>query len=292
MAKFLSADDDDEVVEKNKNLLLELMYVVQSVIFLSEAFSSQKKKDHSKPAQPAAAPAVSSPSNAASTAPSTTTSAPSAAAAPATVASPEKESSVASEGSGSGAMRRASTQTTTAAGGGGGRRASTVSTADVFSPLELEVMGKENVFNTFLAVHITQGDMMPKRPDETKLHISYQVCHCYCDFIDVVTCCLICSFVFQTVLRVLPFDDFNMPGKSDLDGEAYNALLAFLRPVKVSKTFDSYRNLKENLEKAGVYFSESPSNPAGALVVDAPFPKTYAKSVMGFVLNEAQVAQR
>ena len=64
------------------------------------------------------------------------------------------------------ATRRASTM---------GRRASTSSTADVFSALELEIMGKENVFNTFLAVHVIQGEMMPKRPDETKLHVSYQV---------------------------------------------------------------------------------------------------------------------
>ena len=83
-----------------------------------------------------------------------------------------------------------------------------------------------------------------------------------------------------------------MPGKSDVDADTYTVMLAFLRPIRVSKTFDSYRSLKENLEKAGVYFSEASTNPPNCLVVDAPFPKTFAKSVMGFTLSEAQVAQR
>ena len=107
----------------------------------------------------------------------------------------------------------------------------------------------------------------------------------------------------QTTIRILPLSAVVGTGKiarvSDYDEDAYNRIM--LNPmgnsVFVCKAFDAYRTLKSTLEDFGVYcadkdaLAKAASDP-DAICVDAVFPKTYAKSTVGFGLSETELRDR
>ncbi len=93
------------------------------------------------------------------------------------------------------------------------------------------------------------------------------------------------------ILEIYEVMDFD---KTELDIDAY-ARYSNMQPKAVNKVFDAYRSLKTALQDVHVYSkdtqSEANKDPR-AVVVDAPFPKTYPKSKLGIGLTESQLQLR
>lgn len=155
------------------------------------------------------------------------------------------------------------------------------------TPAELVSMSAEVAFTPYLAVRVTSGEMIPKKPDETKLHKSYEVC---CGAVIVV---MFDKFftTAQTSIRILPFEE--LADRAALDYESYRPLQAVPR-VRVLLTFSAYIFLKENLEGLKVFSRDTPgaSSSDKVAVIDAPFPRNYAKSSMGMHLSDSEYAHR
>jgi hypothetical protein len=136
---------------------------------------------------------------------------------------------------------------------------------------ELEDLGRETTVNCFLAVAVSMGAMLPKKESEGKSHHS-----------------------FETVIRILEIYEVVDCDKTELDAEAYGRYSA-MQPKAINKVFDGYRSLKTSLQDVHVYSrdtqSEANRDPR-AVVVDAPFPKTYPKSKLGIGLTDAQLQLR
>lgn len=95
----------------------------------------------------------------------------------------------------------------------------------------------------------------------------------------------------QTTLRILPYEE--LADREELDYESYRPLLAIPR-VRVMLTFSAYAELKDTLERLLVFSRETPGATCAdtAAVIQAPFPRNYAKSSMGLHLSDAEFAQR
>jgi hypothetical protein len=83
-----------------------------------------------------------------------------------------------------------------------------------------------------------------------------------------------------------------------IDPAAYEAQVKATR-LSVAVAFDSYRELKNDLERVHVFSSDNPADSSAArqngfkvIVIDAPFPPTLAKSSVGIALTEMEQFQR
>eukprot|EP01031_Cornospumella_fuschlensis_P027566 gene27566-33292_t len=154
---------------------------------------------------------------------------------------------------------------------------STITTTQ-YTGAELAEYSKENVLAPCLAVSVMRGDMMPKEDGESKLHHSY-----------------------ETIVRILPWEETSFPDKDALDGEAY-AAHAKLPPIAVQRPFDGYRTLKLQLEELGLFtkdaaqaalkFNEDHSKRRHAISLVASFPRTLRRSSLGIGLTDAQLQIR
>lgn len=147
-----------------------------------------------------------------------------------------------------------------------------------YTGAELEEYAKETSLPPCLAVSVMRGEMIPKREGEARLHHSY-----------------------ETILRVLPFDETTFPNKENIDQDAYQQVAA-IPPVSVTSVFDGYRQLKESLEECAVFskdnngkarqYNESDTARRHAIVINANFAKTLRRSSLGIGLTESQLQLR
>lgn len=159
---------------------------------------------------------------------------------------------------------------------------SVYSEAPMLSGAEMEEYSKESFVNSFLAVSVLRGDMIPKTDGDTKLHHSY-----------------------ETIIRVLPFRDVVLDAavvRDEVDVALYDARVATIPPISIMKVFDGYRTLMLDLEAMGVFpkdhahkaqaYDEDDSTRRRSIVIDAPFPKTFRRSSLGINLSEQQLQMR
>lgn len=152
----------------------------------------------------------------------------------------------------------------------------------MLSGAEMEEYSKESIVNSFLAVSVLRGDMIPKADGDSKLHHSY-----------------------ETIIRVLPFRDVVLDAavvRDEIDVAVYDARVATIPPISIMKVFDGYRTLMLDLESMGVFpkdhahkaqaYDEDDSTRRRAIVIDAPFPKTFRRSSLGINLSEQQLQMR
>lgn len=154
----------------------------------------------------------------------------------------------------------------------------------MLSGAEMEEYSKEAIVASFLAVSVLRGDMIPKSPEDTKTHHSY-----------------------ETIIRVLPWQDVILNDGSLLkedvhDIEAYTTKINGIPAISVAKVFDGYRTLMTDLEALGVFprdhahkaeaFNDDDFTRRRAIVIDAAFPKTFRRSSLGFSLTEQQLQMR
>lgn len=159
---------------------------------------------------------------------------------------------------------------------------SVYSEAPMLSGAEMEEYSKESFVNSFLAVSVLRGDMIPKTDGDSKLHHSY-----------------------ETIIRVLPFRDVVLDAavvRDEVDVAVYDARVATIPPISIMKVFDGYRTLMLDLEAMGVFpkdhahkaqaYDDDDSTRRRSIVIDAPFPKTFRRSSLGINLSEQQLQMR
>lgn len=98
----------------------------------------------------------------------------------------------------------------------------------------------------------------------------------------------------QTQLRILDIYEVTTVDKTELDAALY-ARYSGMAAKSTNKVFDGYRSLKAALQESHVYSRDTAgeaSRDPRAVVIDAPFPKTYSKSKLGIGLNESELQQR
>eukprot|EP01032_Pedospumella_encystans_P008724 gene8724-10322_t len=143
---------------------------------------------------------------------------------------------------------------------------------------DVKSFARETVVGGFLGVTVKKGSQLVRKKDDSKLHHSY-----------------------ETFMRLLPLPEVvytQGKGKAEIDPDVYAEQVANTQ-LKVVLAFDSYRELKNDLERVHVYSSDNPTDSSVArqngykvIVIDAPFPPTLKKSALGVSLTEAQVEQR
>lgn len=159
---------------------------------------------------------------------------------------------------------------------------SVYSEAPMLSGAEMEEYSKESIVNSFLAVSVLRGDMIPKADGDSKLHHSY-----------------------ETIIRVLPFRDVVLDAaivRDEVDVAVYENRVATIPPISIMKVFDGYRTLMLDLESMGVFpkdhahkaqaYDEDDSTRRRSIVIDAPFPKTFRRSSLGISLSDQQLQMR
>lgn len=159
---------------------------------------------------------------------------------------------------------------------------SVYSEAPMLSGAEMEEYSKESVVSSYLAVSVLRGDMIPKSDGDSKLHHSY-----------------------ETIIRILPFSEVILDAsivRDEVDVAIYNSRIATMPPISIMKVFDAYRTLMLDLESMGVFpkdhaqkaqaFDEDDSTRRRSIVLDAPFPKTFRRSSLGFGLTDSQLQMR
>lgn len=158
---------------------------------------------------------------------------------------------------------------------------SVYSEAPMLSGAEMEEYSKESLIQSCLAVSVLRGDMIPKSENDSKLHHSY-----------------------ETIIRLVPFTDLLLYdiSKDELDATQYEEKIANIPPISVMKVFDGYRSLMLDLEGLGVFpkdhsykaqdYDEDDATRRRAIVIEAPFPKTFRRSSIGFSLTEQQLQMR
>jgi hypothetical protein len=144
---------------------------------------------------------------------------------------------------------------------------------------EMEEYSKENLITPYLAISILRGEMIPKSKEDTKLHHSY-----------------------ETILRLLPYEEVMIDNKEEVDREQYISLFSTISPITISKVFDGYRTLLQELETCGIFskdhttkaqqYNEDEFTRRRAIIIDAAFPKTFRRSSLGMSLTEQQLQMR
>lgn len=161
--------------------------------------------------------------------------------------------------------------------------AAPIASASTMTASKLLEFAKETIIYSFLGVRVTMGEMVSKKNNSKnnrdKRHPGY-----------------------ETLIRILPFQEVVYPEKQKIDEEAYQQMQSgssssnnSASVLSVTQAFASYRALKNELESQGVYCHRSgvrPSEYKSVVVLDAVFPKTYRRSSFGVKLTERQLQTR
>ena len=102
----------------------------------------------------------------------------------------------------------------------------------------------------------------------------------------------------QTTIRLLPIQEVTKVNTADVDLALYTAQMN-LTQINVALAFDSYRELKNDLERVHVYSSDNPTDSSAdkqagfkVIVIDAPFPPTLKISGLGIGMTDSQLLER
>lgn len=108
---------------------------------------------------------------------------------------------------------------------------------------------------------------------------------------------------YEASINLISFDELaDLPNKAQIDGVQYNLFSSTLPPLVITQTFDTYRQLKSQLQELGIFgrdktdrfndYNEDSSKAYHGIKLDAEFPKTYTQSAFGLGLNEEQLKTR
>eukprot|EP01033_Poteriospumella_lacustris_P017323 gene17323-12381_t len=285
ISEFLSLDDNDDAGEANKELILTLLRRKQ------ERNSNSNNATVANLPSPPSFRATNNNGNTSSTAAvaasSTSTAVVSSSSEPASAGPLGGQSSVrfaadVNDNSDRPALRLGDANNASSPPRNNSSKFSVYSEAPMLSGAEMEEYSKESFVNSFLAVSVLRGDMIPKTDGDSKLHHSY-----------------------ETIIRVLPFRDVVLDAavvRDEVDVAVYDARVATIPPISIMKVFDGYRTLMLDLEAMGVFpkdhahkaqaYDEDDSTRRRSIVIDAPFPKTFRRSSLGINLSEQQLQMR
>jgi hypothetical protein len=136
---------------------------------------------------------------------------------------------------------------------------------------QLMELSKEIIVNDFLVCSVTKGDMIAKKKEDSRRHHGY-----------------------LAAIRIRYFEEIEREDKSKFDQNAYNNI-SLLPAKSILKVFDGYRSLKVSLEEKDVFSldrEKQAKDKAGAVLIAAFFPKTYARSSLGLGLGENEIRTR
>eukprot|EP00981_Chlorochromonas_danica_P004836 scaffold967_cov173-Ochromonas_danica.AAC.47 len=143
----------------------------------------------------------------------------------------------------------------------------------VLTPMQIAEYSKEVIVHTFLAIHLVNGPKVAKKANEQATHPGYAI-----------------------TLRVLPLNEVQYASKDRIDGDAYQKLICGNNNqpycISVTRAFDSYRTLKNELELCGVYCHDAKGIRPTSIILEASFPKTYKRSSLGVKLTDSQIRKR